>query len=84
MDFFEDFEVHIPVCPECRASMYEDEEDGVEIYACTNCECKIPQDEFDGDYITCLGDEEDIPPGYRACGCPAYPKCKTSCKLFDD
>lgn len=72
-----------PACPICGARMYEDEENGVDVYACSDCECVIPQDEFDGDYYP-PDDEDDVPPGCRACGCPAYPKCKTSCKLFDD
>jgi predicted amidophosphoribosyltransferase len=25
-----------------------------------------------------------IPPGCAACGNPAYPKCKSSCPMFDD
>lgn len=32
-----------------------------------------------------LDDEpENTDAGCRACGNPAYPKCKTSCPLFDD
>ena len=30
-------------------------------------------------------DDDDWPPyGCLACGNPAYPKCTTSCKMFDD
>lgn len=35
----------------------------------------------------CYSDEDDfndIEEGCRACGNPAYPKCKSSCNLFDD
>ena len=28
--------------------------------------------------------DDYIPEGCEACGNPAYPKCKTSCNLFDD
>ncbi len=33
---------------------------------------------------TSLGYKISIPVGCRACGNPAYPKCKASCPLFDD
>ncbi len=29
-------------------------------------------------------DDDDIEGGCRACGNPDYPRCKTSCSMFDD
>jgi len=38
--------------------------------------CKIRRNSY--------GDAIYVPVGCRACGNPAYPKCKSSCPLFDD
>lgn len=35
-------------------------------------------------YTPIFDDEDDMPEGCLACGNPDYPKCTSSCKLFDD
>lgn len=65
-----------PDCPECGTTMrysYSKSE-----FKCFNC--GYVMDEGDWDYES---DDEDIPFACKTCGGP-YPKCMTSCKMFDD
>lgn len=62
------------MCPDCgrRMNRYKDmwgDWDG-ESYICYHCA---------GD-----SDEEEYDVGCAACGNPSYPKCKTSCPMFDE
>lgn len=76
---------------ECGALMDTDWHN--EEYRCPNCGKTyfIPDYEDDGPYhdlvdgcILLDPPEDPIPGRCVACGCPAYPKCKTSCSMFDD
>lgn len=79
-----------PVCPECSNAIMEPEYDsqGNRILVCPNCDYDIEEDMYD--YIfedEFYGeDEPDDEPdeGCIACGCSAYPQCKSSCGRFDD
>ena len=67
------------------------------VQVCTNCDFEIEDyDEYAtyGPYAELLERIHLVDPddewldepgeGCKACGCPAYPDCKTSCDLFDD
>ena len=73
------------ICNNCGAIMdrTEDPNGGCDILICPNCGEEV--DEMDYKYEWEDEDEEDwdeIPKGCAACGGP-YPKCMSSCKLFD-
>ena len=63
-------------------------------WTCTKCGQFTPINEFEiiwdddlsNDESYDMEDYDDIlsNPGCAACGNPAYPKCKTSCPMFDD
>lgn len=67
-------------CPDCGTKMkfLEDQQK----FFCKNCNLLMSEDDF----TRVRGQSEykgHIPVGCAACGGP-YPKCKTSCNLFDD
>lgn len=80
------------VC-ECGALMELDYDVG-ELFRCPACgKTWVADDYFDhGPYFDLVDGcvpsyhdpEMDKPGGCLACGCPAYPECKTACSRFDD
>ena len=73
------------ICNNCGAIMdrTEDPNGGCDILICPNCGEEV--DEMDYEYEWEDEDEKDwdeIPKGCAACGGP-YPRCMSSCKLFD-
>lgn len=78
-----DYAGYCPNCPTCGDTMgysYSESE-----FKCPSCGTKM--DEADWDYEDEDNDDEkpetDLPRVCRLCGGP-YPRCKISCKLFDD
>lgn len=78
-------------CPECGKEMVlEDDGD----YYCDNCMCyfSVPESQvsfFKNPLSYLIKDifenpKDEQEQGCKACGNPAYPECKNSCKLFDD
>lgn len=81
----------IPVCENCRIAMEQDYL--TDNFLCPDCGLEVSDfDEYvDNCAFTCLIDElhfesteEEMEEGCTACGCSAYPDCKTSCNVFDN
>ena len=84
----------VPVC-KCHAIM--EQVYPSDNWVCPNCDFEIEDyDEYAtyGPYAELLERIHLVDPddewldepgeGCKACGCPAYPDCKTSCDLYDD
>lgn len=83
------------ICEDCGGKVVWDEY--IKVWACENCgtiydsASEYGLSEYDESYDEMYrearreleNDPNYIPPGCAACGGP-YPKCKTSCKIFDD
>jgi len=66
------------LCPNCNYEV-ENELDENNCCHCDYCEEDIPEDD-----IIIFESDDNMPECCSACGCSSYPKCKTSCKIFDD
>ena len=71
---FYERETRYPMCDECGHRMYK---------------CKDKYGNWDGESYycpVCAGEDdgEEIESCCTACGNPAYPDCKASCRIFDD
>lgn len=69
------------LCPNCNYEV-ENEQDEEGNFHCDYCDEDIPEDEILEYEVD--DDDDDMPECCSACGCGAYPKCKTSCKIFDE
>ena len=75
-----DFAGRLPECPMCGSEMgysYIRSE-----FKCPDCGYLMDQDDWDYEAEEDV-DEMNIPFGCIACGGP-YPKCMSSCKMYDD
>jgi DNA-directed RNA polymerase subunit M/transcription elongation factor TFIIS len=75
-------------CYECGGPMYKADE---EVLVCSSCGHSVDiedygsEDEYD-EYYDSVREEpyKNIPDGCKRCNSAAYPKCMTSCKVYDD
>lgn len=72
------------ICPDCDVEMDVIEEGGLEYFVCPECGYKVDYSGYEYESDDVEESDEDMPGGCVACGCSAYPKCKTSCSRFDD
>lgn len=77
--------VSAPLCPVCNVEMKCKNPDmWADEWECP--ECGTTGNTINGYFVDDDAEDSDdeMPACCAACGCSAYPKCKTSCKLFDD
>lgn len=68
-------------CPDCMSEMYcLNPDTDADHWRCPHC--GTTGTFFDGGF--CYDSDDDMPACCAACGNTAYPRCKTSCPIFDD